>query len=89
MATPFSLIPAAMPKQPTSNGQPLRQNTRQFSGEAIVDEEILPQHRGMVMYRGSWWFAQCARAMTLVPGQHVEVLGVRGTTLIVQPLTYW
>lgn len=89
MATPFNLLPVAMPKERTSNGQALRQNIRQFSGEAIVDEEIPPQHRGMVMYRGSWWFAQCDRAMTLVPGQRVEVLGARGTTLIVQPLTYW
>ena len=69
--------------------QPIRQDHRHFSGEAVVDEEIAPEQRGMVFFRGSWWFAQCDRAVTLVPGQRVQVLGVRNTTLIVRPLAYW
>lgn len=73
----------------TPNVQPLRQDRRQFTGEAVVDEEIPPHQRGMVFFRASWWFAQCDRAITLVPGQRVQVLGVRGTTLVVQPLAYW
>jgi membrane protein implicated in regulation of membrane protease activity len=72
-----------------ANAQPMRQDHRHFSGEAVVDEEIAPHQRGMVFFHGSWWFAQCNRAVTLVPEQRVQVLGVRGTTLIVQPLAYW
>jgi membrane protein implicated in regulation of membrane protease activity len=85
----FNLFQAQTLAHNTSNSQQVRQDRRQFAGEAVVDEEIQPNQRGMVYFRASWWFAQCEQAIALVPGQRVQVLGIRGTTLIVQPLTYW
>ncbi|MDY6784078.1 MAG: NfeD family protein [Cyanobacteriota bacterium] len=76
-------------KSSSSCTQTIRQDRRHFTGEAVVDEEIAPNQRGMVFFHGSWWFAQCDRAVTLVPGQHVQVLGVCSTTLVVRPIAYW
>lgn len=68
-----------------SHSQSTVQGNRRFQGEATVDGEIKPDEKGRVYFRGSWWFARCNQAVTLVPGERVTVVGVEGITLLVQP----
>jgi tetratricopeptide (TPR) repeat protein len=56
-----------------------------LSGQGIVDQPIYPQQRGRIQFQGSWWYARCDQAVAIAPGEVVEVLGVRNTTLIVEP----
>ncbi|MBD2576155.1 NfeD family protein [Oscillatoria sp. FACHB-1406] len=81
-------VEEASAPQPAPQPAPeLHHDTRQFSGEAVVDEEIRPQERGRVYFRSSWWFARCNSDITLPPGARVEVMGLEteNMTLLVVP----
>lgn len=81
-------VEAASAPQPAPHPAPeLHHDTRQFSGEAVVDEEIRPEERGRVHFRSSWWFARCNSDITLAPGARVEVIGLEteNMTLLVVP----
>ncbi|MDY6784636.1 MAG: NfeD family protein [Cyanobacteriota bacterium] len=66
----------------------LHHDSRQFTGEAVVDEEIRPQQRGRVEFRSSWWFARCQQDIILAPGERVKVIGLLSDslTLLVEPI---
>lgn len=66
----------------------LHHDSRQFSGEAVVDEEIRPHQRGRVYFRSSWWFARCDRELCLAPGERVEVVGLETDDLTLLVLPY-
>ncbi len=57
--------------------------------EATVEEAIQPRIRGRVRWRGSWWFAIAERKTVILPGTQVNIIGVRNTTLIVEPIDGW
>ncbi|NJL00418.1 MAG: hypothetical protein HC910_07540 [Spirulinaceae cyanobacterium SM2_1_0] len=73
-------------EQPSHRPQPLNRNHRHFRGEAIVDEVIEPQRKVRVRYRGGWWPALCETNVAIAPGETVEVIGIRGIALLVQPI---
>ncbi|MEL6222969.1 MAG: NfeD family protein [Cyanobacteria bacterium J06626_14] len=56
--------------------------------EARVEEGIAPGQKGRVYMDGSWWPARCDRALFLQPGTTVRVVGLRGITLLVEPMSY-
>lgn len=60
---------------------------KDFTGEAIVDEEIQPHRKGRVNWRGSYWPARCELDITLVPEEIVEVVGLENITLLVMPIS--
>ena len=57
---------------------------RRFRGEAIVSDEIKPDQKGRVSFRGSWWPARCEQEIVLLPGDMVEVVGIQDITLLVR-----
>lgn len=71
---------------PPQRREPVNRNHRHFCGEAVVDEAIEPYRKGRVRYRAGWWPAQCDGGVAIAPGETVEVIGVRGIALVVQPL---
>gem|GEM_PF-558116 len=84
----FRLPFAANSPSPTSASSgtlAINRGCRQFTGSAIVDEEIRPHQKGYVRFRAGWWLAQCDREIVLPPGEIVEVIGIREITLIVRP----
>ncbi|MEG3846901.1 NfeD family protein [Microcoleus sp. herbarium19] len=60
--------------------------TQNLEKQAIVDEEIPPYGVGRVRFQASWWPARCDRAVTLVRGEIVYVVGIDNITLLVEPL---
>jgi hypothetical protein len=72
---------ALSPTEMDMENPELHYDSRQFSGEAVVDEEIRPEQKGRVQFRSSWWFARCEQDITLAPGERVEVLGLLSDTL--------
>ena len=72
---------AKQPRRPRPNP-----NHRHFCGEAVVAAAIAPQRPGRVRYRAGWWPAQCDANVAIAPGEVVQVVGVRGIALLVQPL---
>jgi len=71
---------------PPRRRESANRNHRHFCGEAVVDEAIEPYRKGRVRYRAGWWPAQCDGGVAIAPGETVEVIGVRGIALVVQPL---
>lgn len=69
----------------SSNQSPANTTFRYFNGKAIVEKVIQPYKTGRVRFRGSWWPAQCEQNVTLVPGEMIEVVGIRNITLLVRP----
>lgn len=65
---------------------PTNRNHRHFCGEAVIDEIIEPFRKGRVRYRAGWWPALCEANVAIAPGETVEVVGIRGIALLVQPL---
>jgi membrane protein implicated in regulation of membrane protease activity len=65
----------------TTTGSKHRQR---FIGEAVVSQEIGPNQKGRVCFRGSWWPASCEENIILQPGVMVKVVGIRDITLLVQ-----
>jgi membrane protein implicated in regulation of membrane protease activity len=60
-------------------------NSRQE--KARVDETIQgPYRKGRVQFQGSWWPALCNREVVIFPEEIVRVVGIKGITLIVEPL---
>jgi membrane protein implicated in regulation of membrane protease activity len=60
-------------------------NSRQE--KARVDEIIQgPYRKGRVQFQGSWWPALCHREVIIFPEEIVRVVGIKGITLIVEPL---
>ena len=46
-----------------------------------------PAQRGQVLVRGELWFAEAAESSVAIPaGAHLKVMGVRGLTLLVEPV---
>ena len=60
-------------------------NKLHSQGEATVSKEIKPHMKGRVYFQGTWWPAQCEQEACLLPGEIVEVVGIRGITLLVRP----
>lgn len=54
--------------------------------QALVKEDISPGRKGRVYFDGSWWPAQCNRALALPPETLVRVIGLHGITLVVEPI---
>lgn len=78
--SPFSKFPLMIAFQPADS-----QSAEDFTGEAIVDEEIQPRRKGRVYWRGSYWPARCNLDVTLKPEEFVEVVGIDNITLLVMP----
>ena len=56
--------------------------------EGKVVEAIVPNHRGRVIFEGSWWSARLHNIdcqATVLPGDLVIVVGIENTTLLVVP----
>ena len=60
-------------------------SSQRFQGEAIVEQEINFYRKGRVKFKGSWWFATCDQDLSFIPGDLVEVVGIKDITLIVKP----
>lgn len=73
--------------QAISGPQPVSEvdRTQNLEKQAIVDEEIPAYGVGRVRFQASWWPARCDRAVTLVRGQIVYVVGIDNITLLVEP----
>lgn len=56
-----------------------------WEGDAIVDEAILPLQTGWIRFKGTLWKARCGRQLELVPGDRVQVIARRNSTLMVEP----
>lgn len=54
-------------------------------GRAIVEQPILPGRTGRVKFKASWWSARCPEPITIPAGEWVDVVGVKGITLWVEP----
>ncbi|NEN99952.1 MAG: hypothetical protein F6K50_32125 [Moorea sp. SIO3I7] len=61
------------------------QTLNRWQGEATVKVAIQPNQSGRVHFRASYWNAKCPQAITLNPGDIVEVTGIDNITLIVEP----
>lgn len=66
---------------------PLLFNCSERAKVAIVSEAIQPGSKGRVRFQGSWWSAECKQNLILGQGTEVRVVGVRNTTLLVEPIT--
>ena len=64
--------------------QPTTQKFDLWKGNSIVTEQICPDRRGRVKFRGSWWFAQCVTGINVSPGVRVNVIGRNEMTLLVE-----
>lgn len=61
-------------------------NSRQE--KARVDETIQgPNRKGRVQFQGSWWPALCDREVVIFPEEIVRVVGIKGITLLVEPVS--
>ncbi|MBD2101644.1 NfeD family protein [Leptolyngbya sp. FACHB-261] len=69
-----------------SNFSELFRHCLDIERHAIVEEKIQPGQKGRVYFSGTWWSAVCEREVTLLPGDHVRVIGICNITLIVEPL---
>ncbi|MEC4984956.1 MAG: NfeD family protein [Oscillatoria sp. PMC 1068.18] len=78
-------------KTPNIGEFPLEDETiisyRNCQGKAVVDEEIRPEQKGRVRFRGSWWPALCEQEIIISSGEVVKVVGRCNITLLVEPLT--
>ena len=78
--------------QPNSNLTPFRHPTKGFSsgseswgGQALVDRPILAGKVGRVKFRNSWWSARSEQTVNIAEGEVVDVVGLEGITLWVEP----
>ena len=61
-----------------------------FKGHGFVDQVVTETNRGRVYFKASFWPAQLAYSNTtqsLLPGERIEVIGRKGSTLLIRPLT--
>lgn len=56
-----------------------------LNGQAIVERAIEPQRTGRVKYKASWWAARCLEDIVIPVGEAVNIVGVQGITLLVEP----
>jgi membrane-bound ClpP family serine protease len=59
-------------------------------GYGIVDQPIAPHQPGRIRFQGTYWKAELAYSDCgkLGSGEHVQVVGRRGITLLVVPENY-
>ncbi|WP_017716123.1 NfeD family protein [Kamptonema formosum] len=87
----FGLFGAkTLPSQSGSKGNPklnLKDLINSRQEKARVDETIQgPYRKGRVQFQGSWWPALCDREVVIFPEETVRVVGIKGITLLVEPL---
>jgi membrane protein implicated in regulation of membrane protease activity len=61
-----------------------------FRGHGFVDQVVTETSRGRVYFKASFWPAQLAHSnitQSLLPGEPIEVVGRKGITLLIRPLT--
>lgn len=64
-----------------------RNKLNRWQGKATVEVEIAPHSTGRIHFRGTDWTARCLEALTLVPGEQVEVMGIEDNlTILVRPI---
>lgn len=56
-----------------------------LEGQAIVEQTIQPDRPGRVKFKASWWSARCLETVTIPAGEMVDIVGVQGITLLVEP----
>lgn len=56
-----------------------------LEGQAIVEQTIQPDKPGRVKFKASWWSARCLENLTIPAGEMVDIVGVQGITLLVEP----
>jgi hypothetical protein len=69
-----------------------KENSSTFEApQALVDQPIAVGRAGKVRFQGGVWAAICALAdqqKTINPGQWVNIIGIRGLTLLVTPIEF-
>jgi membrane protein implicated in regulation of membrane protease activity len=58
-----------------------------YVGEGIVTQVIYPQKLWQVEFRGSFWTAESRYPVMFLPGDFVQVIGLRGINLQIEPVT--
>lgn len=76
--------------QNSSDFQPTWRDSRQarsigLAGQAIVEQTIHFDKPGRVKFKATWWSARCLENTTIPAGELVDIVGVQGITLIVEP----
>lgn len=56
-----------------------------WGGQALVDKAIPVGKVGRVKFRNSWWSARSEQTVTIAEGEVVDVVGLEGITLWVEP----
>lgn len=56
-----------------------------LNGQATVEQAIQPDKPGRVKFKASWWSARCLEKITIPVGELVDIVGVQGITLLVEP----
>ncbi|MBE9141026.1 NfeD family protein [Nodosilinea sp. LEGE 07088] len=55
--------------------------------KGYVEQAIGPNHPGRIRYQATYWFGICDDGRSLPRGAEVTVIGRRGNTLIVEPIS--
>ncbi len=88
-SNPSQKVEAADPKRSKStiseNPHSLSQHLSHSLGQAIVEQTLHPGRSGRVKFKASWWSARCLEEVTIPVGEWVDVVGVQGITLLVEP----
>ncbi|KAM3112761.1 NfeD family protein [Phormidesmis sp. 146-33] len=57
-----------------------------YVGEGIITQVIYPQKLWQIEFRGSFWTAESRYPSIFLPGDFVQVIGLRGIKLQIEPL---
>ena len=58
-----------------------------YIGEGIVTQVIYPKKLWQIEFRGSFWTAESRYPAVFLPGDFVQVIGLRGINLQIEPIT--